>query len=333
MNKTLKNQSGFVSILIASILMVVMALITLGFTRVVQSEQRQAIDYQLSKQAFYAAESGINIAMSIPGFPGSAKQDDCAGTGGNVSSDGDITYTCVLINPTPSDLVFGNDSVTTNKSKVVPIKTDNDPGSIFFEWSDGSSNNFETNCGTIANLDFDRNAEDWNKISPLRLDLVGIPNGNFGRNDLINNQFNAIFYPCDNGSGLSQVNFNQAKDANDIGRIIPVDCQDNIGEYECIIEITNVPTGMREYYARFNAIYNEINVRITAEGTAGDRLLFANAQAVVDSTGRAVDVFKRLQARVPLYNTYVQPNASLQTLDDICKLYQVQEDEIIDGCN
>jgi hypothetical protein len=340
------NQKGIVSIMIASVMMIIMALITLGFTRLVQNEQRQAIDNQLSQQAFYAAESGINIAASDPDFPGERKDDcDVSGYNNGVITDEldengnpiDVVFTCLLIDPRPSDLVFGNDSITTNRSKVVPIRTSSEPERITFQWK-GTTSATEANCN-VGSMDFDINDATWNKIALLKLDLVGIPSTTpFTREDLAANQFSVVFYPCANG-GSNLIAFMDGAGEEDIGKIVPVNCVNNPSvEYPCEIDITlgslTAARGVqREYFARFNSIYNELNVRITALDLSGNTALFAGAQAVVDSTGRANDVFHRLQARVPLYENYALPAGTIHTLDDICKLYEVRETEVIDNCN
>jgi hypothetical protein len=332
--------------MVASVLMVIMALITLGFTRIVQNEQRQAIDNQLSRQAFYAAESGVNIAASTPGFPGDEVKDDCDLSDyrdGEISAEEpEVVFTCLLINPTPPDLVFGNDSITTNKSKVVPIKPSSAPEQIIFEWSDSSrpynSSNpgqyIESDCSSINNLDFDINDATWNKIGLLSLDLIAIPQTTFNRDSLIDSQFGAIFYPCDD-DGLISVSYDSGRGADNLGKIIPVNCT-NPGEYNCRIAIDGISAALgtpREFYARFNSIFSELNVRITALEVAGNTVRFSDSQAVVDSTGRAVDVYSRVQARVPLYDNFDIPQAALQTLNDVCKQYEVRVDSIIDNCN
>ena len=58
-----KDERGMVAIMIAMFLMIILSLITLGFLRLMQREQRQALDNSLSTQAYYAAESGINDAV------------------------------------------------------------------------------------------------------------------------------------------------------------------------------------------------------------------------------------------------------------------------------
>src|ERR1039458_10050844 len=64
LTKIKDDQSGFASIVIASVIILVLSLITVGFAQLMQREQRSALDRQLSSQAYYAAESGINDAVS-----------------------------------------------------------------------------------------------------------------------------------------------------------------------------------------------------------------------------------------------------------------------------
>jgi hypothetical protein len=333
MIKSTKNiQSGFVSILVASILMVIMALITLGFSRVVQNEQRQALDNELSKQAYYAAESGINVVASSPDIYTTDKTDcDVSQYNNGYVNAGneDAKFTCLLIDPTPEDLVFGNDSITTNKSKIVPIITASPPASLVIEWNDTNSDNLES-CAVAR--DFEATYGDWNKISPLRIDLFGIPDGaTFNRDNLVANQFGAIFYPCSGGGASTTY---AAGSGVDVGRIIPANCTSGTSaDYECRIIIDGVIAGQDVFYAKIKSLYNDVNVRITANDGSGAPLAFSYAQAVVDSTGRANDVFRRLQVRIPLYNNFDYPQATLQTVEDICKLYQVQATRVVDDCN
>jgi hypothetical protein len=54
------DQSGLASIFITMILMLVITLIVLGFAAIANRDQKNSLDSQLSTQAFYAAETGIN---------------------------------------------------------------------------------------------------------------------------------------------------------------------------------------------------------------------------------------------------------------------------------
>lgn len=61
---TKQNQKGMSAILLAMFFIVVISLITLGFSTLARHDQRAALDKTLSNQASYAAESGINAAKS-----------------------------------------------------------------------------------------------------------------------------------------------------------------------------------------------------------------------------------------------------------------------------
>ena len=63
-NKKDIDQKGMAAILITLIMMIVISLIVLGFAQITRHDQQQALDKQLSTEAFYAAESGINDAIN-----------------------------------------------------------------------------------------------------------------------------------------------------------------------------------------------------------------------------------------------------------------------------
>src|SRR5262245_28445627 len=67
--KLMPNQSGMAAIIVTLIIMIVLSLITLGFARIVNREQRQVADRQLNTQAFYAAESGVSIVKNLSSLP------------------------------------------------------------------------------------------------------------------------------------------------------------------------------------------------------------------------------------------------------------------------
>jgi Tfp pilus assembly protein PilX len=59
------KQAGMVAIMVTMILMIVISLIVVGFAQISRRNQRQALDRQLSTQAFYAAETGVNDASDL----------------------------------------------------------------------------------------------------------------------------------------------------------------------------------------------------------------------------------------------------------------------------
>jgi Tfp pilus assembly protein PilX len=131
MSRTRTNEQGMVSILITMIMIIVITLIVLGFSEVTRRNQREALDNQLSTQAYYAAESGVNAAANFlsnysgapintsnctdfvtnsssppPGTPGGL-----GGTYGSSSGNTNVLnsatrteYTCLMVNTVPGSL-------------------------------------------------------------------------------------------------------------------------------------------------------------------------------------------------------------------------------------
>lgn len=114
--------------------------------------QRQVLDEQLSTQAYYAAETGINDALyaiiNNPAEIPKGEDTDCKPTpllpGGTppnpVISSGDTTvsYSCQLITSGTKDiLIDGKEGAT----KTFPIYTDGAAQSVTIEWDDDTDNN------------------------------------------------------------------------------------------------------------------------------------------------------------------------------------------------
>src|SRR5688572_7682214 len=130
------KEAGLVSIMVTLILMIVISLIVLGFAQISRRNQRQALDRQLSTQAFYAAETGVNDvrdlikAAVLAGQNVPAKADCTGGTGPaavfyaglnpdlDAATADEAEYTCVMVNPTPSTLLYGDIGPT---GTVVPL--------------------------------------------------------------------------------------------------------------------------------------------------------------------------------------------------------------------
>ena len=60
------NEAGFIAIFSVLVIMGILTLLTIGFSNVTRQAQKRALDDHLNTHAFYAAESGINIAKSKP---------------------------------------------------------------------------------------------------------------------------------------------------------------------------------------------------------------------------------------------------------------------------
>src|SRR5688572_1479839 len=112
-----QKEAGMVAIMVTMILMIVISLIVLGFAQISRRNQRQTLDRQLSTQAFYAAETGINDAAElIKGASGVVPdKPDCASSGGGfytltptIDATNNVEYTCLTVDPSPESLVYSS---------------------------------------------------------------------------------------------------------------------------------------------------------------------------------------------------------------------------------
>lgn len=336
------NQQGMVSILVTMILMLVISLIVLGFGQISRREQRESLDQQLSTQAFLAAESGVNAAFhAIQTQTGGSVQektqcgpDSDAGSpysAANMNTDlpadgGDTigSYTCLLITTQLKDI---SQAVAADGSAVtVPLHPDSTPiRSLQFSWTQDS---------TITNTDLNRCTSGssvpslgslpvsgaWGcPYGLLRVDLV--PTDSVTRQDLLNNQTTFFLYPS--RTGPTSLSYGSAK-----GAVHTMSCTLNA----CTVKLTNLPAGNFNYSMRLSAVYVGGTVDITAtdtpSGNGGTQLILKDAQVLIDSTGKAQDVLRRVQARVALTSpSGTGTTYALQSGSSICKRFGVSGDQ------
>jgi Tfp pilus assembly protein PilX len=153
------NKKGFVSIITVITISILLSLLTLSFVRIINRSQRQTLDSQLSTQANYAAETGINDALrAITNNPTAIPLNDtnCAPTpttpggsqasadankviGSGVNGSAKEEYTCQLISSGVKDVRI---DINDQSSRIYPIKTDITPAqNVDIEWEDKAVNN------------------------------------------------------------------------------------------------------------------------------------------------------------------------------------------------
>lgn len=337
--KTLKNdQRGIVSVVVAVILMLMMSLIVLAMSQNTRREQRQTLDRQLSDQAFYNAESGINDVMAFLYKTPDAnlEKKDCDPLR-NISNEIDADdsginkYSCVQYNKAPETLYF--DNLSTSTPKVIPVKvvTQNDVPvtieNLTVSWDDSGNRNADIS----GQCDFTNGSP---ALPPscdhggLRFELVSSVNlfDNVNdREELRTNSLVSYFLPNSNNAG-SVLNVSDYEYPESQGIIKASNCSNttDTSKRRCSSTITNISRS--DFYIVIRSIYNPIN--ITISGTSGGNpVRFKNSQIMVDSTGKANDVLRRLQVRIPSTSHFDYPGFSLQTADSICKLFEVRKSD------
>lgn len=285
-----RGQQGFVAIFSVIIIMMVMTLIAIGFASLAQRAQRRTLDNQLSVQAYYAAESGVNDAIEfLESGNGDYVRENCNDSlpsgfpAPTIDGVLGVEYTCLLITDA-EDLRYTNISST-----IATIKSEDGSNfnTIAFEWTgSGEPFNSDENFPT---------ANGWgNRVDVLRVDLTQI--NNLDRSSLINNSYTFFLYPL-SGSGTNSTSLPIPSETNK-GQRIMTSCNQDGSIWVCRVEIGIAPGN--NFAVRVKGLYgNPFNLTITPTFNNTTRRL-ADGQKNIDVTGKANDVLRRIQVRVPV---------------------------------
>lgn len=341
------NEQGFASMVIGLVLIVVLGLMTVGFAELARHEQQQALSNQLSKQAFYSAETGINDVVQGLSDPvnsvkltalASSNTGKCMPTtelsdalGGKSNTIGAVangfSYTCVKLDLKTDNLVFH--PVAADKGRT--IVTNTDPAtlnSLTFAWKpdpDGADKNktvVRTSAiGTYTNKDDWANPPSGGNGSPAVIQLSITPLGGvngYDRSSLVANTYTVFLYPnnSNNAAVYSAGGVAIASGKCSVG-------SPPVAGFECATQITGLGGTTGPYLIHFVNLYTESSIQITGE-SAGSPAMFSGGQATVDVTGKAKNVLKRLQVRVPISGNDGELSNYAIEAQDICKRMTTQ---------
>ncbi len=319
-----RNERGVASIMVTMILMIVVSLIVLGFAQIARRNQRQVLDRQLSTQAFYAAESGVNdvqhiIQTATANGTAVAAKTSCSDTGGgayaglNASLSNNASYTCITVNPTPKSL--GYDPVGTT-STIVPIISSGPAfGSLTLTWkTKANTRTPSANCPTSTAGVFSQTTAWTCGYGVLRIDLVPVDGGALSTAGLSSATMTMFLVPHASGTPATITYAGNQSAATTRLSLVP--CNDTAG---CSFILAGL--GGNAYFMRVSSLYQ--NAALSISGNQP----FQDALAVIDSTGKAADVLRRVQVYVPLKGSSLNqlPDFGLETTDSICKRFSVMD--------
>jgi hypothetical protein len=337
------NQSGIASMVIVILIMTLLTLVVLAMTQNSNREQRQALDRQLSSQAFYAAESGISDAkdfvvnpppgvvsldnekLNCEGIHGAEAGDQFPGKDSQVGEFENTKYTCVLYDRTPETLRYS--SIEVGKSTIVPIQDIGgvDIFSLTFTWTKEDGGTSFGGCpGTGKDLPRQLSVDEC-EAGLLRIELVDP--GYTNRPELIQNTFLAYVRPSTSGTGTFDYT-DAAGSVAEQGAVTNGTCDSN----GCKLTIDSIDK--EKLYLNLSSLYKANQVTISGQKDDGTAVQFRNAQMEVDSTGQAGDILRRVQEMIDLsgLNSGFIPGFVLQTSSDVCKQLEVRPDRVDDNC-
>ncbi len=330
------NQQGFASLVIAMVIILVLSLITLGFAQLMRQEQRSALDRHLSSQAYYAAEAGINDAAKAINSGYADTKDDCdplpiPGTPDATSSltNSDVgsgsSYSCLLIDPAPFTVEHGAIDFDQSNAMIISGADPIDPtipvtiNDLVISWQDsGAGSTFITAGGNVFHP-----ITSWPaSTSVLKIGLTPLNSASLTRDNLIKRTYTAFLYPKSGSAATDLATWPAATYTGntgvDGGVIVDGKCNTASQPRFCNVRITDLD--QVDYLLNLRSMaYGKSRVTIAAYGVSGTRIRIKNAQTLVDSTGKAEDVLRRVQVRIPTRNTYLHTDYGLEVKAGICK--------------
>jgi Tfp pilus assembly protein PilX len=288
-------------------------------------------------------------------------------TNGGTTADGALNqaYTCVTIDLSTDDYVG---TIQANQSQLVPLKSDGAFNRVKVEWFNKED---ISSTSTNSSLSLDRvsssgqplySKDQWplNRPSLLRTQLIQVAQSgftlpNFDAVSGVQSNGAAMFLYPTNLSSTNEMNMTDydqrktdpADDPNSKDPLLTptaVSCKPNLGDggYACS-SVLVLPQAIgasddanRTAFMRLTSLYNATHYRVTLWNTpvtdSATPTKFKDVQPMVDSTGRANDLFRRVQSRVDLFDTtFPYPEAAIDLTGNFCKDFAVTTDQYIAG--
>jgi hypothetical protein len=220
-----------------------------------------------------------------------------------------VKYTCVMVDPTNTELPY----TLGYQGTVVPLKAASGTiNTLKFVWNKSTlSATPSNNCtGSLTA------GGSWTcGYAALRIDLFRT-SGAMNIGSMPANTMSSYLIPV-NAGGTNTTSFR-----TDGGNArVSTRCNNT----NCTLTI-NSGLGSNEYYLRIASQYYQ-NVDFLLSGTdgSGNPVKFTGAQVLIDVTGKAQDVLRRVQVRVPARGTSLNnaTDYALQSTESICKRFDI----------
>lgn len=353
-------QRGVTALFVVIFASLLLSIITVSFTAMMIREQQRSTDDEQSQGAYDAALAGVEDGKrvmaacrngSIPACNAIDKRPAActtvidAGVNGDPAHPEEVmvqsttagdgswlnqAYTCVIINKNPSDYIGQLDR--HDESTMVPIKGVSNFSRIKISWhtkddaAGASSPTADSPSLPVLGA--------WQTGRPalLRLQLMQYSQGSIPTTDF-NSATNArtiYLYP---ETGPTAASF--ATDGRRIGMMEsqPVHCMTGgfsvTDGYACDVTLDLPAPAManRAGFLRISSLYAGASFRVQLLDSAGSPVKFDDdVQTIIDVTGRANDLFRRVEARVETVSDFPYPRATVDITNNFCKAFAVSND-------
>lgn len=326
--KNLDNR-GLVSFLVVIFITALLTLIVTALVQTMNRELRQATDNELSTRAYYAAEAGIEEGLAE--IRQAAEQDDLSGIETGSSCDtgawnfaengGETGFACRLINFQPNTLEGQLDADESRQFNFV----DTDHDSVLIKWHRRGSD-YSDDVDSFDVPSRNPAAADWPSDTPpiMRVEIVSYPDGGFEDDDITQR---VVFLRPTDGSHSGAPNDVELGEIEVGENMRSTVCARGQSGYACEFAVTGMDDPeANNHIVRIRPFYNDTHYGVEAlsGGATGNTVEAPANVAIVDVTGYATDVYRRLQTRVPIesVDSFGQDYALIGD-EGVCKVVRV----------
>ncbi len=354
MNKRMVEQ-GAAALIVVIFSVLLLITVSLGFMRLVATDQQRTINDELSRGAYDAAIAGVEdgkrvlqacigngdvnacqaiadtddrcrtvqkstILSANPAFADAPEVLIQNSTG--ISGGFDQAYTCVRIDRNTHDL---EGSLTNDSSRIIPLATVDPFTDIIVSWYQrpvGSTVDLPGGMPTDTSLPVASAWKPAGRERPpiLRVQLIQFQNGNFSLDQFDQSGGGNTLYLYPKSTGLNQYDFasdGRQSSANQLLKAVSCNASVLAGQFVCSarLRLPNPPGPGSD------ATNRQAYLRLTSIYGETDYTVravdtvFRDVSPAIDSTGRASDVFRRVRARVERVSTQDQSLYPRATVD------------------
>ena len=295
-------------------------LIVIGFVQLSNRDRSQSLSQQLSLEAYYAAESGINEvkALLAKGSPIPSKSS-CAPNNTYIQkingsgSIGNVGISCLLVQTSENVLSYG--SISPGNYRVINVATSNgfplNKLEVYWQNPNVTSNTIPKTCFGNSSSPILVPSLNSSSCYSGMLELSIVPSNNL-------TNVKTVYLYDGNGPAYSQINFLSVAS----GSTYNGNCSTSNSPDYCFQEV-QLPTGVSNWYLMVKPIY--IPSKLDILGFTGSNQAALTGQVIVDSTGYAGNEVQRL--RVNLSDNSSQsnntvPTDSIDSTNSICKIFE-----------
>ena len=270
----------------------------------------------------------------------------------------DQAYTCVNIDMDSVDYLF---EAQSGRAHIVPLRATRTIKKITIEWFTLEDNNnapARTPTSSPASSTSLPPIASWNSSAPslIRAQLI-TPGESFSLSSLDESSSSRTLFlrPANMSSGstsgmpTANIQVSQAAqpratsgDGSYSNSVNTVVCSSNYANngFSCSVTLDLaddqvISTGAsKNALLRVDSLYKGANVRVTLHSQDGSEIKFDDVQPVVDSTGRASTLFRRVEARLRMGTDFPYPSYVADVQNNLCKNFSVYDTGVIStGCN